>query len=256
MSGQMDYKIVICSHKRIDTLKKKTLATLESYKIPKESIFIFVAPEELAEYLIAFPDYQIRQGALGLPHQRNAVTAYFESDVCLFCLDDDITGFFTTDETKSLRHLEDLDLFIQEGFHRALESGVSLWGLYPVKNAGWLKQSVTEGLTFVYGCAFGLINKKDVQISLALKEDYERCLKFYQRDGKVLRLNWVAPGQSYRKGTGGLSELRTLQREETECDTLVFQYPTLVKKRIKTHRIDLFFPRRYCDSTPRAGHQN
>lgn len=254
----MDYKVAICSHKRISTLKKKTLATLERYSIPKESIYIFVAPEELPEYLLAFPEYHVVQGALGLLDNRNAVTEYFDSDVPLFCLDDDITGFFTTEDGKTLLPLDDLDAFVRQGFHLTLERGFSLWSLYPVKNAGWLKNTVSSGLVFIYGCAYGVLNRKDVQITLLLKDDYERSLKFYLRDGGVLRLNWVAPGQSYLKGSGGLSEFRTLEREEEACDRLVFHYPTLVKKRIKRQRVDVVFPRRYCDSVPRprAGDQN
>lgn len=254
----MEYTIVICSHKRISTLTKKTLATLSRYSIPKESIYIFVAPEELPEYSLAFPEYHVVQGALGLANQRNAVAEYFEAGTPLFCLDDDITGFFTTEDGKTLLPLDDLDAFIRQGFHLTLDRGFSLWSLYPVKNAAWLKQTVSVGLVFCYGCCFGLLNCKDLWIESHLKEDYERSLKLYLRDGGVLRLNWVAPGQSYLKGTGGLSDFRTREREEEACDRLVFHYPTLVKKRIKRQRVDVQFPRRYCDSVPRprAGDQN
>ncbi len=235
----MDYKIVVCSHDRVHTLKKKTLATLEMYQIPKNKIHIFVAEDEEDTYRQALSDeYLICPGEKGLAQQRNAVTRYFASDEHLFCMDDDISGFFCS-ENKKIVPLDNLDSFIRLGFQKAQEAGASLWGLYPVKNALWLKNTIQKGLVFCYGCSFGLINKKDVQITLALKEDVERTLKFYERDGKVLRLNWVAPGQSYRKGKGGLSSLRTLDREEAECNTIVTQWPTLAKKVVKKERFDI-----------------
>jgi len=235
----MDYKIVVCSHDRVHTLKKKTLATLEMYQIPKNKIHIFVAEDEEDTYRQALSDeYLICPGEKGLAQQRNAVSRYFASDEHLFCMDDDISGFFCS-ENKKIVPLDNLDSFIRLGFQKAREAGASLWGLYPVKNALWLKNTIQKGLVFCYGCSFGLINKKDVQITLALKEDVERTLKFFERDGKVLRLNWVAPGQSYRKGKGGLSSLRTLDREEAECNTIVAQWPTLAKKVVKKERFDI-----------------
>ena len=243
----MDYKVVICSHNRVGALRKKTIQTLERYGIPKDKVFLFVAPEEEKEYVTAFPDYTVCLGALGLPNQRNAVRDYFEPDEYLFCLDDDITGFWTV-SNQTLIELDDLDSFIRYGFQTAAAEGCSLWGFYPVKNAKWLKPKITKGLVFCYGCAFGLINKKDITIELALKEDFERSLKFYLRDRKTLRFNWVCPQQSYRKGKGGLSELRTLERESEECDKLVSSYPSLCKKKVKEGRVEVVLKRNLCSS--------
>ena len=41
-----DYTIVIPSYKRQKILQEKTLTTLKKYKIPKESIYVFVANQE------------------------------------------------------------------------------------------------------------------------------------------------------------------------------------------------------------------
>ena len=248
-----DYKVVICSHKRIETLKKKTLAVLSSYGIPTEKIYIFVAEDEMPSYLTAFPDYQIRQGALGLNHQRNAVTAYFPSDEYLFCLDDDLTGFYCSQENK-IKKIDNLDMFIRTGFEEAQKVNASLWGLYPVKNSKWMKNTLSEGLVFCYGCSFGLINKKDITLELQLKEDFERSLKFFKRDGKVIRLNWVCPSQSYKRGSGGLHDYRTEQRERAECDTLHSLYPLETSIKEGKDRVDIRFKRSLV--TSRAGHQN
>jgi hypothetical protein len=242
----MDYKVVICSHDRVQTLKKKTLATLERYGIPKDKIFIFVAESEEDTYRKALDGYLICPGELGLNHQRNAVTRYFGPDEHLFCLDDDITGFYWSIQ-KKLHPVENLDQLIRYGFKTAVERNCSLWSLYPVKNGLWLKTTITVGLVFCYGCCFGVINKKDIQIDGQLKEDCERTLKFFKRDGQVLRINWVCPSQSYKKGKGGLSSYRTDARERAECEALVAQYPEDCRIKEGKNRVDLAFVKK-CES--------
>jgi hypothetical protein len=243
----MDYKIIICSHKRAGLLKQKTISVLSDYEIPKEKIYIFVAAEEVEEYTSVLPDYQIRVGALGLAENRNAVTAFFPSDDYLFFLDDDLRGFKVALDNKLVK-LDNLDKFIRQGFQECSSRAYSLWGLYPVANAKWLKNSVSYGLVFCYGCAYGLINKKDVLIENSFKEDFERCIKYYQRDGGVVRLNWVAPVQSYCKGAGGLNQIRTLEKERAACEALVAKYPTLckIKQSKKSEKIDVVFERKLC----------
>lgn len=230
----------------------KTLATLTRHGIPSDKIFVFVAPEEMAEYQTALPGVQIRSGALGLAQNRNAVSASFPEGSALVWMDDDVKGFVTKRPDNRLLPVEDLDAFFKEGFRRSQEAGASLWGLYPVANGKWLKNSVSEGLVFCYGCAFGLWNRKDILIEQNYKEDVERSLKFYERDGKVIRLNWVAPVQSYLKGKGGLNETRSYDKEVSECMKIQSKFPTLVSVRHKKDRVDLVFPRKLSRTIPLA----
>ena len=225
----MDYKIVIPSHKRLALLKKKTLATLDLYGIPHDKIYIFVAEDEYEEYKSSLLSYHVEKGAIGLAAQRNCITAFFPEGEKLFCMDDDIRRFLEYSENNN-RHeqqLEDLDSFIKKGFEEATRLNVSLWGLYPVANGRWMKKSVSKGLFFCYGCCYGLINRKDIQISLALKEDYERSLRFYLRDKGVVRCHWVAPVQSYTKQKGGLHDVRTQEKEKEECEQIKAWFPDL-----------------------------
>jgi hypothetical protein len=128
---------------------------------------------------------------------------------------------------------------VNRGFAAAVRNRAHLWGFYPCANMGWLKETVTVGLTFIYGCAWGVINCKDMDIMLHLKEDYERTMKFFRRDGCVVRLNDCAPVQKYLKNPGGLADFRTYEREEEECNSLVEAYPDLCKIVRKPNRIDL-----------------
>lgn len=224
----MEYSVAICSHNRIQTLKKKTLRVLTLYGIPTEKIHIFVAPEEVADYRAAFLGYTVVEGAMGLAQNRNAVVNYFPEGSLVLFLDDDLRGFleYTTDNQRKERQLENFHDVVCRGFRECWDRGLSLWGLYPVANGRWMKPTITTGLVFCYGCCFGLFIRKDVQSTMHFKEDYERTLRFYKRDGAVLRMNWVAPLQSFCKGKGGLNEVRTLDRELADCRALFAEFPT------------------------------
>lgn len=252
MHSSMDYKVVICSHKRVDTLRKKTLATLQLYNIPLHKIFIFVEPEQVETYKIAFPSYNVLPGELGLANNRNKVTEYFAEDEYLLMLDDDLMGFYHCNSEGRCRKIPDLDSVVKKGFEEANKYHASLWGFFPVCNSKWMSNTVCVGLTFIYGCAFGLINKKDIRITIDIKEDYERTLLFYVRDGCTVRLNSVSPNQSYCKGKGGLSEVRTLDKEREECLKLMQKYPQYASQKFRKDgsRYDITFPRSLYRKVP------
>ena len=44
----------IASHKRLNQIKKKTLAFLNKHGIPKEDIYLFVSPESYEDYMEEF----------------------------------------------------------------------------------------------------------------------------------------------------------------------------------------------------------
>lgn len=238
----MDYKIVICSHKRSDLIQKRTLAFLASSNVPLEKITIFVAPEEVQTYQQALPGLTIKEGALGLKENKNKAVASFPEGAPLVFFDDDVKGLFIAEGNK-LVPVPDLHNVLLEGFRLSKERGCSLWGFYPCANAKWLKKSVTEGLVFIYGCAYGIWNRRQIVIEESFKEDYEKSIRFYENDGKNLRLNWIAPKQSYLKGKGGLNETRTYEKEVSAAMKLKNKFPTYVILCHKKDRIDIRFPR-------------
>lgn len=246
----MEFNVVICSHKRAETLKKKTLAFLASSQIPSERIFVFVAPEEVAEYQRVLPGVQIRPGAVGLAANRRAAALAFPDGSPLFCLDDDLKRLVTRTPDNRLTPVTDLHAVIRQGFALSLAKGASLWSFYPVANARWLKNSVTEGLVFCYGCAYGVWNRHEIATQTTFKDDVERSLLYYERDGTTLRLNWIAPVQTYLQGKGGLNESRTYEKEVSNCMSLHARFPTLTTLRHKKDRVDLVFPRRLSKTLP------
>lgn len=241
----MNFKVAICSHHRPEILKNKTIKILQKHNINKELIFVFVAPDEIKTYQDSLPDYQIVPGALGLCANRNSVINYFEEDENILFLDDDIRDFYEYSPDGRIKYVENLASFVNTGFCEARKHNVSLWGFYPTPNAKWLKKTISVGLVFCYGCAFGLRIHKDTLNQISFKEDYARSLDFYLRDQRVIRLNWVAPCQSYCKGKGGLNEERTLEKEKEGCEWLKQKYGDLVlyDGKVKNNKVNVKFSR-------------
>jgi len=184
LNKQSDYVITIPSYKRVETLKKKTLALLQKYKIPSDKIYIFVADEkEKKEYTEGLPKYyrEIVVGKPGIKNIRNFMPKYFPEGKKIFYMDDDCYSLHecviktkgkSQSKTKSnkslkkskskkksksskslkrdksnqkLRPLKNLDEFIKTGFHDLSVSGMNLFGIYPVDNAFFMRPTDNRG---------------------------------------------------------------------------------------------------------------
>ncbi len=240
--GKNDWVIAIPSYNRAETLKNKTLSTLQKYHIPSSKIFIFVANKE-EEYIykktLKANDYhKIIIGKPGLAPVRNFITDYFPVGKKLILMDDDVSGFIEYDE-KEKRHerpLRSLIKIIEKGFSEAEKNGASLWGIYPIANGFFMKPTVSSDLKFIVGTFCGVFNQgtkgpKGIKLETGEKDDYIRTIKAYIRDGAVVRLNFIAPKTAYYKEPGGLqSDSNRLKRQEDAVDWLVKKYPEYVKR--------------------------
>lgn len=233
-----EYIVAIPSYKRANTLKEKSLATLQHYGIPSSKIYIFVAnEEEEKEYRNTLEKgsyHKIIVAIKGVREVHNFITDYFPKGKKLVCLDDDIKGFIEFDESKP-RHekpLSSLEKVIQRGFAECEKVGARLWGIYPSPNGFFMKDSVSTDLKFIVGCFYGIINPglKDLNLPIGEKDDYYRTLRMYELDGAVVRLNFVAPKTAYYKEPGGLqSNPDRKQRQEDSVKFLLKKYPDWVK---------------------------
>ena len=233
----MNYKIVIPSYKRAQSIKTKTLATLALYGIPKHKIHIFVASEEeLSNYLAENgPDYKYVVGVLGLVPQRNFIQSYFPIGTFLLSLDDDVESFSVLEEGK-LAPLRDLEQVIHTGFSECVKHGARLWSVYPVRNAFFMRNTITKDFKFCIGSFFGIINPGDTLLNPqtnSAKEDYIRTIQYWNADYKIVRLNYIAHKTKYYKGTGGLNDEARLSREIDAVNKMLEDYPTLVRRNPK-----------------------
>jgi len=240
----MTYIIAIPSYKRHKILKKRTLSILEKHKISKSIIYIFVSDEEEKQiYKNYFPDYKnIIVGKLGLKNQRNFIQYYFPEKQHVVQMDDDITELYELAvnlkisdkyKQKSMCPLNNLDKFIKDCFTESIKTGFHLWGVYPIDNAYFMTCKITYDLRIIVGPFWGYINRHNNRLKNTIdeKEDIERTIKYYIKDGGVIRFNNVSIGTSYYKTPGGMQAENKDRKEEALKSALylVNKYPHYCK---------------------------
>jgi len=231
------YKIAIPSYSRSDIIKNKTLNTLERFNVSISLIYIFVVQEEYDLYNSL--DYNIIVGNKGLINQRKFIENYFHENELIICIDDDITDFDFKEKT--------FDEFANEAFHTCLNNGAFIWSVYPVWNSFYRQKQkyMTTDLRFIHGGFYGFINRKSIDYNLRplvsvaerlpndMKEDVERTLLYFIRDGIVIRFNQYGfNSKMYSKGGCGLFKDR-LKLNEESTDYLVEKYSDYGKRKIR-----------------------
>jgi hypothetical protein len=232
--------IAIPSYKRPETIQKKTLSVLHSYKIPAEKIYIFVAnAEEEKEYKEKVPKEMYNKlivGQKGLGAIRNFIFQYFPVGTPIVECDDDIQSFleYSSRAKRHEKELGDLKDVIMRGFTECLAAKCRLWGVYPIPNGFFMKPGVSTDLKFCIGSFWGCFNPgKEIKIDSRMgeKEDYERTLKFFVKEGAVVRLNYVAPKTAYYKEAGGLQDFSDRrERQEEAVKGLLEKWPNWIRR--------------------------
>ena len=250
-----EYVIAIPSYKRPQTLKNQTLKVLKDYKIEPQRIYIFVADKEekkIYENEIDEKDYnKIVIGLPGIKNIRNFMPNYFKEGQYIFYMDDDIYGVYENINTKAtpdtlvesinkkynkLIKLKSLKKLIETGFKISEKTGLTNWGVYPVfnsyfmkpSNVGKLKDYISTKLCYIIGFMTGVINNRKAEVrTIDDKEDYERSIKYYLKDGGLLRFNNITCDTKCYKEPGGMQVERTKKRIHDSAIYLTKIYPKL-----------------------------
>ena len=167
-------------------------------------------------------------GVVGLVAQRRFIYNHYPENTKIFMMDDDIDDYVDISGGSP-----DMDDFISLGFDECITQGARLFGLYPVPNPFFMKDTVTADLKFCVGSSYGVIKRgPEPEVPMdeitSLKEDYFRTCAYYKTDGKVIRINFVAPKTKYYKGTGGLAGLRSSANIQECAIFLQSMYPDYV----------------------------
>ena len=109
------------------------------------------------------------------------------------------------------------------------------WGVYPVENPYFMKPTTRKSddytstyLSYIIGFMTGVINNRKAEIrTIDDKEDYERSIKYYLKDGGVLRFNNVTCRTNCYKEPGGMQVERTKKRIHDSAVYLTKEYPKL-----------------------------
>lgn len=207
--------ICIPSYQRAEICNTKTLRMLHQHKVPKEMIIVFVANKtEYTSYISALNPMlygEIRIGRKGLVQQREYIMRSFPSNEYLVFLDDDVESVdFSL--SKNFQH-GDMVRFLQEAFEECIRNKCYIWGVYPVFNPFFRKPrpEVHQGLIYIVGAFYGIINRPcDRHLKLRItkdngqKEDVERSILYFLKDGNMLRFDRIGFVTKYYGKTGGL----------------------------------------------------
>ena len=213
-------KIAIPTYRRYQQLGEKTLNFLQTMKgFTHSDITIFVADDyEFLRYVSLYPEYHIVIGEKGIKNARNFIMKYYDKNEYVVSLDDDIECLESMGEDYS-------DLFVR-GERELRKTGLTLWGVNPVKNTFFMQKQkyTTTSLKFCIGQMFGFINKK-YKLTVEVKEDYQFCILNYMNYGGVLRFNQVAVKSKMYASGGVGSKKDRWEVNETATAYLRDKYP-------------------------------
>lgn len=245
----MDYQIAIPSYKRADIIKGKTLKLLEKYRIDPSIVTIFVGnEEEYDNYRRVLKDCAYNNlviGEVGMCAIRNVIQKYYPENTKIMNFDDDLSEILKRVDDKTLVEVDNLEKdLILKGFNECEKHEAYLFGIYAVSNPFFMKDRISIGLYFCVGSCWGIINRhdKDLVITLNEKEDYDRVLRHYTKDGKVIRFDYITVKSKYFKEQGGMQATnRTLENEYNNAKYLSEKYPNLCSMYIRksTNRAEL-----------------
>lgn len=200
--------------------------------VPAERITVVVGSDVEAEvYSTINPDVDVVvSGESGsLARQRNWIVRNQERGSWSVQVDDDLGGLDRMVDSKTLAPVEDIGELFDRGFDECLASGSTLWGVYAVRNPYFMRARVTRKLAYVCGGLFGQVVSGDDHelVTLEDKEDFERSIRHYLADGRLVRFDDVAMRTTGYSGAGGMQVDRTPGRVDWSARQLVERYPEL-----------------------------
>ncbi len=246
----MSYEIAIPSYKRAGILAKATIPTLLKLGADKKRITIWVANlDELVDYRQQFgDDFNIEIAQEGKVKAQRFYHNRYASGTPILNLDDDIYNIQEKDGDKLKDYEGTIDELAEVGFTVCDKSGARLWGINPVANGYFLKDTITVGLRYICGNIYGnyagdpaIMGERVTEGSSG--DDYETTLRSYILNGSVVRLDYLCPITKYFAEGGIDAELkaRGIEDRQTDHQKALFEladaYPDLAKTYTKSNGI-------------------
>ena len=235
-----NYRIAIPSYRREKTLVARTLAVLRKHKIDPRRVTIFVANEEERKtYARAVEPTGYRNIVVaepGMMRVRNFMLNYFAEGTPVLFVDDDIQRVqrrvHPKGQNPKLVDVVDLERdVIYAGFDRMREHNAYLWGIYAAANPGFMKDRVAVGLYYVIGSFYGVIIRHQAVLHVGTddKEDFERSVQHFLKDGRVARLDFITVKSAYYTQPGGMQIQRTKKTVNEGAEYMLRKYPLYVR---------------------------
>ncbi len=221
----MKYPIAIVTYKR------PIIKTIEYLKGLKNNITIFVENNECKNIIKAYSGYKTAiTNTKGISAKRNFILDYYgKGNKIIFC-DDDI-DFIAISKNKQLAPLNTTQLkeFINHAFNSTEHLGAKLWGVNPVPNPFYMRNTIsTQAFCITTFCGV-IIDDARFNEKLKFKDDYGFTAENIAYYRKIVRFNnYCVKAEHYNK-LGGLSEYRNNVDEKNDCEYLIRKYPYLYR---------------------------
>jgi len=220
----LDYQIPIPSYNRIEVLQKATLPMLERHDTDPKRITIFVANDDQYQQYRAAIDkkYEIVVAELGLLNAKRFYHNYYDAGTKLFNVLDDVYSLKQKDGEKMIQYTGTIDELVDLGFRVSEKVGAKMWGINPVANGYFMKDSITIGLRLIYGTIYGdYAGNPSVMGERVLEnpsgEDWENSISSFITNGSLVRIEWIAP-VSKLFAKGGMSDELALRGTDRKTE--------------------------------------
>lgn len=219
------FHIVICSAGRVETLGRNTLRVIQETQM---SVLIVVPHDEVETYREAYPEMNIVGAPRGLVKQRAYARTLYDTSARILFIDDDISRLKRLSMGQLVTIDDCFDGIVETLFDTMVLKGCVMFGVYPVTNRGWMKNTMTVDRAYIVGAFYGIINSIPEEVGEDEAEDFRRQLRLLDSGGHCVRFNHTGITTRYWKGdTGGI------QRHE-ESSRAIFQglaerYPKYVR---------------------------
>lgn len=234
----MKIKIAIPTFQRKQSFLQKTWKFLMKHNIPKSDIYIFVVDYEYEWFKATLPECNIIVSRRGVKQTKNYIGDYFDKDEYILIIDDDLTNIYTIEGSNKkdykLKPIESLQDLMLEMLDILIKSDAGLCGIYPIKNAYFMENKISENLRYCPG-AFILLYNQKIERNIDLLEDYEFTLLNYLKYGKVIRFNNYCIDANCYTLPGGIQSLgiRNKNSKESACGRFVNMYGNYCKSVLK-----------------------
>lgn len=231
-------EVHVPTYRRADLLPERTLATLARSRVQLAHVWLS-DPTERPAYEAAIAaadlpiDVELHDGAAGTAGNRTAAMAGYPAGTRMLFADDDLQAIERLNAADDkLEPAPDLGVVAELGWMGCAQAGARLWGVYPARNAYFMRRQVTTDLRLITGGLYGIELAADggadwQRTTIPVKEDHQRTIEHYLRDGAVVRLRSHTYHQRYYTASGGMGEWRTDDMIDQAAATLAAMYPQL-----------------------------
>tara|TARA_R110000823_G_scaffold311579_1_gene437332 strand:+ start:650 stop:1435 length:786 start_codon:yes stop_codon:yes gene_type:complete len=238
-------RLSIPSYNRSQIIIKKTIPTLLNLGFNLSDIDLFLFDEQSkkeyeTQIINEFKSEVniIVTNVLDLGERLNYIlNEYYPEGTEVVLIEDDIRGIRQGKESVA-------NDFFEKAFEICKKENRSIWGISPTNSTMFQSEGYSTNFKFIIGTLYGIIvrHQEDLNVSITYKQDFERTILYYKKDGGLIRFNDVYCRTTYRvKGGLGSDKDERLPKELAACQEMIAKYPYFCYQNKKKEReIKLF----------------